>query len=94
MDAVGNALRDLKQHPDKMVLLGMTPTPGQEAEYGYIQTQSSLGRAARGCGGLYREASLPACTAADHEGALWNTMVFTVKKHNALANGGGQCAFR
>jgi hypothetical protein len=30
----------------------MTPTPGQEFEYGYIQTQSSLGRAARGCAGF------------------------------------------
>jgi mannose-1-phosphate guanylyltransferase len=36
MDAIGNAFADLKQHPDKMVLLGMTPAQGQESEYGYI----------------------------------------------------------
>jgi mannose-1-phosphate guanylyltransferase len=36
MDAMGNAFADLKQHRDKMVLLGMTPAQGQESEYGYI----------------------------------------------------------
>jgi mannose-1-phosphate guanylyltransferase len=39
MEAVASALRDLQRHPDKMVLLGMTPEQGQEAEYGYIQTK-------------------------------------------------------
>jgi hypothetical protein len=44
----------------------------------YSNTKQSRAGRPRLCG-LYREASLPACMAADHEGALWNTMVFTVK---------------
>jgi mannose-1-phosphate guanylyltransferase len=80
MDAVGNALRDLKQHPDKMVLLGMTPAQGQESEYGYIQTQkhSRAGRT-RPVAGFIEKPPLQLARRLIHEGALWNTMVFTVK---------------
>jgi hypothetical protein len=63
MDAIGNALRDLKQHPYKMVLLGMTPAQGRNMANSNTKAFSGGPHAA--CGGLYREASLAACTAAD-----------------------------
>lgn len=80
MEAVGDALRDLKRHPDKMVLLGMTPAQGQETEYGYIQIQkhSRAGRT-RPVAGFIEKPPLQLARRLIHEGALWNTMVFTVK---------------
>jgi mannose-1-phosphate guanylyltransferase len=80
MEAVASALRDLQRHPDKMVLLGMTPEQGQEAEYGYIQTKkhSRMSRT-RAVAGFIEKPPLPRARRLVYEGALWNTMVFTVR---------------
>lgn len=79
MEAVRTALRDLKQHPDRMVLLGMKPEQGQETEYGYIETKKAP-RAARTLpvSGFVEKPPLQQARRLIERGALWNTMVFAV----------------
>jgi mannose-1-phosphate guanylyltransferase len=80
MEALGDALRDLKQHSNKMVLLGMTPGQGQETEYGYIQLRKySRATRTRPVAGFVEKPPLQLARRLIQEGALWNTMVFTVK---------------
>ncbi len=80
MEAVASALADLKRYSDKMILLGMTPEQGQETEYGYIQVRkqprASLTQAVAG---FVEKPPLPLARRLINQGALWNTMVFTVR---------------
>jgi mannose-1-phosphate guanylyltransferase len=81
MEAVASALAALAKNPDKMILLGMTPQTGEEAEYGYIL---STGRNANGVprpvAGFVEKPPLTQAKELIQRGALWNTMVFAV--HN------------
>lgn len=80
MEAVASALDDLKRHSDKMVLLGMTPEKGQETEYGYIQPKTqSRASCTRAVAGFVEKPSLQLARRLIEQGALWNTMVFTVR---------------
>jgi mannose-1-phosphate guanylyltransferase len=80
MDAVATAIADLKPHPDKMILLGMTPEQGQETEYGYIHLKKySRATRTRPVAGFVEKPPLPIARHLINEGALWNTMVFTVR---------------
>jgi mannose-1-phosphate guanylyltransferase len=79
MEAVATGVADLKCHPDKMVLLGMTPEQGQETEYGYIQLKKhSRATLTRRVAGFVEKPPLALARRLISEGALWNTMVFTV----------------
>ena len=79
MESVHTALRDLKQHPNEMVLLGMTPEQGSETEYGYIEVKKKR-RAARAVpvAGFVEKPPLQLARRLIQQGALWNTMVFAV----------------
>jgi mannose-1-phosphate guanylyltransferase len=93
MEAVGTAIADLKRHRDKMILLGMTPEQGQETEYGYIQLKKNW-RATftRPVAGFVEKPPLALARRLINEGALWNTMVFTVRSSTLWADGPGHCA--
>jgi mannose-1-phosphate guanylyltransferase len=79
MEAARTALRGLKHHPHEMVLLGMTPEQGQEAEYGYIEVKKGH-RTTRTLpvAGFVEKPPVPLARRLIQEGALWNTMVFAV----------------
>ena len=80
MESVARALADLKRHPDKMVLLGMTPEQGQETEYGYIQLKKQpRATLTRPVAGFVEKPPLALARRLIDQGALWNTMVFTVR---------------
>lgn len=76
MGSVETAVRDLKQHPEDIVLLGMTPEQGQETEYGYIEVKrrSRLAHTLPVVG-FVEKPSLQVARQLIHRGALWNTMV-------------------
>jgi hypothetical protein len=94
MEAVASALRDLQRHPDKMVLLGMTPEHGPEAEYGYIQPkQHSRMIRTRAVAAFIEKPPLPLARRLIYEGALWNTIVFTVRSTTLWQDGARHCAF-
>jgi mannose-1-phosphate guanylyltransferase len=80
MDAVASALADLKRHSNKMILLGMTPEQGQETEYGYIQLKKPRrATLTRPVAGFVEKPPLALARRLINQGALWNTMVFTVR---------------
>jgi mannose-1-phosphate guanylyltransferase len=80
MDAVASALANLKRHSDKMILLGMTPEQGQETEYGYIQLKKpQRATLTRPVAGFVEKPPLALARRLINQGALWNTMVFTVR---------------
>ena len=80
MDAIANAVADLKRHPDKMILLGMTPNQGQETEYGYIQFKKHpRATLTRPITGFVEKPPLALARRLINDGVLWNTMVFTVR---------------
>jgi mannose-1-phosphate guanylyltransferase len=80
MDAVATAVTDLKRHPGKMILLGMTPEQGQETEYGYIQVKKHpRATLTRPVVGFVEKPPLALARRLINEGALWNTMVFAVR---------------
>lgn len=77
MEYVKAALAEVERWPRKLILLGMTPTQGEESDYGYIEVEKENGTAA----------SLPVKAFLEKpspnkvkwllaRGALWNTMVF------------------
>jgi len=76
MGSVETAVRDLKQHPEDIVLLGMTPEQGQETEYGYIEVKRGSRLAhTLPVVGFVEKPSLQVARQLIHRGALWNTMV-------------------
>src|SRR5688572_9489429 len=80
MDAVARALADLKRRSVKMILLGMTPEQGQETEYGYIQLKKPRrATLTRPVAGFVEKPPLALARRLINQGALWNTMVFTVR---------------
>jgi mannose-1-phosphate guanylyltransferase len=80
MESVARALADLKRHSDKMILLGMTPEQGQETEYGYIQLEKHpRSTLTQPVAGFIEKPPLMLARRLIEEGALWNTMVFTVR---------------
>jgi mannose-1-phosphate guanylyltransferase len=80
MDAIATGVTDLKRHPDKMILLGMTPEQGQETEYGYIQLKKhARATLTRPVAGFVEKPPLALARRLINEGALWNTMVFAVR---------------
>ena len=80
MDAIANAVADLKRHPDKMILLGMTPDQGQETEYGYIQLKKHpRATLTRPITGFVEKPPLALARRLINDGVLWNAMVFTVR---------------
>ena len=82
LDAVEQAMAALAKNPNKMVLLGMTPQPGEETEYGYIVSsgRKSQNLAPSPVVGFVEKPPLAAAKQLIRRGALWNTMVFAV--HN------------
>lgn len=78
MESVNTALRDLKQHPNEMVLLGMTPEQGPETEYGYIEVKKQRTARAVPVAGFVEKPPLQLARRLIQQGALWNTMVFAV----------------
>ena len=81
MGAVDKALQDAKRNPGKLVLLGMTPQPGEETEYGYIKVARKPGTSdTRAVSGFVEKPPLARAKKLIQQGALWNTMVFAA--HN------------
>lgn len=82
ISAVGIALEDSRANPGKVVLLGMTPQPGEETEYGYIKVLRRLADGSAGpVAGFVEKPPLSRAKELIRQGALWNTMVFAA--HNA-----------
>lgn len=80
MESVATALSDLKRHSGKMILLGMTPEQGLETEYGYIQLRKHpRATLTRPVASFVEKPPLALARRLIDEGALWNTMVFTVR---------------
>ena len=78
--AVRIALRELKNHPDRMILLGMPPQRGEETEYGYIVgAAKKQPGAAIPVAGFVEKPPLSQARDLIQRGALWNTMVFAVE---------------
>jgi len=80
MESAATALSDLKRHSGKMILLGMTPERGLETEYGYIQLRKHpRATLTRPVASFVEKPPLALARRLIDEGALWNTMVFTVR---------------
>jgi mannose-1-phosphate guanylyltransferase len=93
MRQVVDAARFVDEHPERIVLMGATPTDA-ETEYGWIEPGALLGTAGdRPVRAVRRFVEKPspevaaACLAA---GACWNTFVF-VGKARALADAAHRC---
>jgi mannose-1-phosphate guanylyltransferase len=79
MNAVADALQEIKKNPSRLVLLGMTPQAGEETEYGYILgVRTHLGESSP-VAGFIEKPPLNVAKNLIQRGALWNTMVFAVE---------------
>jgi mannose-1-phosphate guanylyltransferase len=74
-DAIDAAAREALQHPDSLVLIGMTPDT-VDAEYGWVLPEPSTGDASNPVA-AFVEKPVPAEAARLREvGALWNSFMF------------------
>lgn len=80
VEAVASALRDLQRHPEQSGPVRNDPQARTGSRARLYPTETAFPDDPHASGsGFYREAATAACTTSDLQGALWNTMVFTLR---------------